>query len=189
MNPVLFLDRDGTILLEPNDYKISSFKKLRFLPFVITSLVTLKSIGYHLVMVSNQDGLGTEYLPWASFLPVHHLMLDILASEGILFEAVLIDTHYDHDDHPNRKPNTGMVLPWLAHKSIDLQRSFVIGDRKTDAHLAANLNCQSITIKCPLSYDGDHELQHYPSYPTVVFNDWRDITRFLQKKVQHHNNV
>lgn len=187
--PVLFLDRDGTILLEPSDYKVNSFGKLRFLPFVITSLAALKNAGYQFVMITNQDGLGTDYLPWEDFLPVHNLMLEILAHEGITFEAVLIDTHYDHENHPNRKPNAGMVLPWLARHSVDLPGSFVIGDRKTDAHLAQNLGCQSITIKCPLSADGDHELQCYPSYPTTSFSDWRDVSRFLLTKIQRRSNA
>ena len=183
IKPTLFLDRDGTILLEPNDYKIDSFEKLRFLPSVISSLSTLKEAGYQLVMVSNQEEVGTESFSWEKFLAVHNLMLDILFHEGITFEEVLIDTHHAHENHPNRKPEIGMISPWLKQNPVDMTRSFVIGDRKTDAHLALNLGCQSITIKCSASANGDYELQNYPDYPTTTFDHWKQITRFLLEKL------
>lgn len=179
---VLFVDRDGTLIREPSDYQIDSFEKLSFLPGAICALRQLVEAGYHLVMVTNQDGLGTQAWPESRFWPVHNFVMSLLAGEGIAFEGVFIDRHFAHENHPNRKPGTGMLTDFLATHPIDMAASYVIGDRKTDAQLAHNLGCRSITIKDGLSYDGDAKPTGdapVPEVPTVHVNSWAEITRLL----------
>ncbi|MBX3103090.1 MAG: histidinol-phosphatase [Bacteroidetes bacterium] len=176
---ILFLDRDGTIIREPHDFQIDTLEKVSFLPYVITSLAQLVQAGYELVMVTNQDGLGTPVLPWEHFNPPQQFMLDILAGEGISFLEICIDEHYAHEDHPNRKPGTGMILPLLQKYDIDLGASYVVGDRKTDAKLAENFGCASLTIKDALSNDGDATLTDMPAPPTVHFTNWQDLARWV----------
>ena len=172
MRKVLFLDRDGTLIREPEDYQIDSLDKLVFLPGVIAALRKLRLAGYHLVIVSNQDGLGEPHFPLERFHVPNNKMLEIFAGEGVDFDAVMVDEHYEHENHPNRKPNTGMVLPYLAQHPVDLSQCFMIGDRKTDALLAANLGIRSLTIKDPLSNDGDKKCTHIPDQPTTTFTSW-----------------
>jgi imidazoleglycerol-phosphate dehydratase/histidinol-phosphatase len=178
---ILFIDRDGTIIREPHDYQIDSLDKVSFLPYVIGSLSKLVAAGYELVMVSNQDGLGSDALPWEKFNPPQAFMEAVLAGEGITFLEVLLDEHYAHENHPNRKPSTGMILPLLARYDIDLGQCYVIGDRKTDAKLAENLGCRSLTIKDALSNDGDATLTDMPQPPTQLFTDWRALTDWVLK--------
>lgn len=179
---ILFLDRDGTIIREPEDFCVNTLDKVVFLPYVIHSLRTLVLAGYELVMVTNQDGLGEPHFPWSDFEVPNNYMLSVLAGEGIHFLEVCIDEHYAHENHPNRKPGTGMILPLLQRYDIDLGQSWVVGDRKTDAKLAENLGCGSLTIKDPLSNDGDATLGDYPQPPTHRFTAWVDIVEFLLKK-------
>lgn len=144
---ILFIDRDGTILREPDDEQIDSFDKFKFVPGAIGALSFLvRHTDYRLVLVSNQDGLGTESYPEADFWPTHNLMLDILKSEGVEFEAQHIDRSFPHENLPTRKPGIGMLTSYLEDKIIDIENSYVIGDRQTDAELACNLGCKSLIL-------------------------------------------
>ncbi len=136
---ILFVDRDGTLIVEPPDEQIDRFEKFRLLPGVISGLKRLVGAGYELVMVSNQDGLGTDRFPTADFEGPQKLLLDILASEGIVFREVLIDPHFPGDGAETRKPGTGMVRHYLRANAIDTEASAVIGDRETDLELARNM--------------------------------------------------
>lgn len=148
MKKVLFIDRDGTLIVEPKDnFQVDSFEKLEFLPNVISSLKNIKEeTDFVLVMITNQDGLGTKSFPVKTFLPVHNLMLDIFKSEGILFDDIFIDRTFAKDNAPTRKPNTGLLTKYLDASKYDLENSFVIGDRLTDIQLAKNLNAKGILI-------------------------------------------
>jgi len=128
---ILFIDRDGTLIVEPPDQQIDSLEKLELIPGVIPALLELKAAGYEFVIVSNQDGLGTESLPLADFEPAQQKMLDLFSSQGIAFSAVHINPHFEHENSPERKPGIGMVLDYLKSGELDLQDSWVIGDRLT----------------------------------------------------------
>ena len=147
MKKVLFIDRDGTLALEPEDYQLDAFDKLIFYPQVFTYLGKIaKELDYTLVMVTNQDGLGTESFPENTFWPVHNLLLKSLEQEGIFFEEVLIDRSLPKDSAPTRKPKTGMLTQYFDDSLYDIANSFVIGDRLTDIELAKNLNAKGIFI-------------------------------------------
>lgn len=144
---ILFIDRDGTILCEPEDEQVDSYEKFRFVPGAIGALSFLvRHTDYHLVMVSNQDGLGTASYPEADFWPTHNLMLDILRGEGVEFEAQHIDRSFPHDHLPTRKPGTAMLTAYMDDPEVDMAHSYVIGDRETDAQLAVNLGCKSLIL-------------------------------------------
>lgn len=146
MKKALFIDRDGTILCEPEDEQVDSFEKFHFVPGAIGSLTFLrKHTDFEFVMVSNQDGLGTDSYPEEDFLPTHRLMLDILVGEGVTFDAIHIDRSFPEDNLPTRKPGTGMLGRYMTGE-YDLASSWVIGDRATDAQLADNLGCRSIIL-------------------------------------------
>lgn len=144
----IFIDRDGTLIKEPADEQIDSLEKLEFVPGVISALGKVVGQGYELVMVSNQDGLGTPSFPEDTFWPAHQKMLDTLSGERICFDAQLIDRHFPEDNAPTRKPGTGMLTKYMDG-SYDLQRSFVIGDRASDMELAHNLGAQGILLQTP----------------------------------------
>ncbi|MCC5931100.1 MAG: bifunctional histidinol-phosphatase/imidazoleglycerol-phosphate dehydratase HisB [Cyclobacteriaceae bacterium] len=142
---VLFIDRDGTLIKEPEiDFQVDAFEKLEFIPGAITWLrkLALES-DYELVMVTNQDGLGTDSFPEENFWPVHNLMMKTFEGEGINFSEVLIDRSFEHENLPTRKPGTGMLQHYIDG-AYDLSASYVIGDRVTDLQLAANLGCRGI---------------------------------------------
>lgn len=142
MKKILFIDRDGTILREPEDEQIDSYEKFQFVPGAIGTLSFLRShTDYLFVMVSNQDGLGTASYPEEDFWPTQNLMLDILKSEGVEFDAIHIDRSFPEDNLPTRKPGTAMLTEYLTGE-YDLANSFVIGDRESDRLLASNLGCQ-----------------------------------------------
>ena len=143
---ILFIDRDGTILREPADEQIDSFQKFEFMPGAIGALSFLRRhTDYLFVLVSNQDGLGTTSYPEADFWPTQNLMLDVLASEGVRFDAIHIDRSFPQDNLPTRKPGTAMLTEYMQG-DYDLTHSWVIGDRPTDRQLAENLGCQSILL-------------------------------------------
>ncbi|NJM93730.1 MAG: bifunctional histidinol-phosphatase/imidazoleglycerol-phosphate dehydratase HisB, partial [Cytophagales bacterium] len=144
---VLFIDRDGTIIAEPPvDFQVDSLEKLAFLPGVISALKKISEQGqYRLVLVTNQDGLGTDSFPEHTFWPAHQKMLDILKGEGIEFAAQHIDRTFEHEGKETRKPGTGMLGEYLSG-AYDLANSYVIGDRLTDVKLAQNLGCKAIFI-------------------------------------------
>ena len=147
MKKVLFIDRDGTIIVEPADnFQVDSLEKLRFLPKAISNLRKIaEELDYELVMVTNQDGLGTDSLPEDAFWPAHNMMIEILQGEGVHFAAVHIDPSFEHENTPNRKPGIGMLKQYLSSE-YDLANSYVIGDRKTDLQLAKNLGTKAIFI-------------------------------------------
>jgi len=169
MKKVLFIDRDGTIIEEPADEQVDSVEEFRFLPGVITALSKIaKETDYELVMVTNQDGLGTTAFPEETFWPSHNKMLQILKGEGVEFAEIFIDRTFPEDNAPTRKPGTAMLTRYLS-QGIDLQTSYVIGDRITDLQLAENLGCNAIYIK-----DEPHPLSSFNS------TDWNDIYKYLK---------
>jgi imidazoleglycerol-phosphate dehydratase / histidinol-phosphatase len=147
MKKVLFIDRDGTIIIEPPvDFQVDSLEKLEFYPMVLSNLrKIIEETDYELVMVTNQDGLGTSSFPEDTFWPAHEKMLTTLKNEGIIFKDILIDRSFPHEGKPTRKPGTGMLNAYM-NGDYDLANSYVIGDRKTDIELAKNLGAKSIFI-------------------------------------------
>ena len=175
MKQALFIDRDGTILVEPEDEQIDSYSKFQFLPCVIRNLNFIKSkLDFEFVMVSNQDGLGTSSYPYEDFYPTHNLMLDILKGEGVEFDNILIDKSFPYENLPTRKPGTAMLTAYLDG-SYDLENSYVIGDRITDALLAKNLGCKAIIIT--QSEDVKSELENDDR--VAIVNSWDRIAELL----------
>lgn len=169
MKKVLFIDRDGTILIEPQDEQLDSFAKLTFLPGAITNLSRIAlETDYELVMVTNQDGLGTSSFPEDTFWPVQNKMLEILKGEGVEFAEIFIDRSMPHQNAPTRKPGTAMLTKYLA-KGVDLGSSYVIGDRPTDVQLAKNLGCRAILINPEKSADA-----------VLTTMSWNEIYSFLK---------
>ena len=147
MKRLLFIDRDGTLIKEPADEQIDSFEKLEFVEGVFRNLGFIrKNLDFEFVMVSNQDGLGTDSFPEDTFWPVHNFILQTLKGEGIEFDNILIDRHFPEDNHPCRKPGTGMLTEYIDNPEYDLANSYVIGDRETDAQLAENLGCKALIL-------------------------------------------
>ncbi len=147
MKKILFIDRDGTLIHEPEDEQIDSFEKLVFVDGVFRNLSFIrKNLDFEFVMVSNQDGLGTDSFPEDTFWPVHNFILQTLKGEGIEFDRQFIDPHFPEDNHPNRKPGTGMLTEYIDNPEYDLAGSYVIGDRESDAQLAENLGCKSLIL-------------------------------------------
>lgn len=166
---VLFIDRDGTIIREPEDFQIDSFEKLEFLPNSISSLSKIaRELNYELVMVSNQDGLGTDSFPEDTFWPVHNFIINTLKNEGVNFAEIFIDPSFEHENKPTRKPGTAMLSKYIYGK-YDIENSFVIGDRKTDIKLAENLGSKSIFI-------GEEE----NTLATFFTQDWNEIYQYLK---------
>ncbi len=146
MKKVLFLDRDGTIIVEPEDKQIDSFEKLAFIPKAISNLRKIaEETDFEFVMVTNQDGLGTHSFPEDTFWPAHQKMLQILQGEGIVFNNILIDRTFEHEKSNTRKPGTGLLSDYMQG-NYDLAHSYVIGDRLTDVQLAHNLGAKAILI-------------------------------------------
>ena len=144
---LLFIDRDGTIIEEPEDEQIDSFAKLKFTRGVFGSMAFIRQhLDFKFVMVSNQDGLGTDSFPEDTFWPVHNFILQTLESEGVTFDDIKIDRHFPEDNSPMRKPGTGMLTEYMDKEKYDLANSYVIGDRETDAQLAENLGCKALIL-------------------------------------------
>jgi imidazoleglycerol-phosphate dehydratase/histidinol-phosphatase len=151
MKKVLFIDRDGTLIIEPEDEQIDSFEKLEFYPGVFQYLSRIAGeLDYELVMVSNQDGLGTSSFPEETFWPVQNMILKTFENEGVRFSDILLDRSFPEDNLPTRKPGTAMLTHYLKG-DYDLENSYVIGDRLTDVQLADNMGCKSILISSTLS--------------------------------------
>jgi imidazoleglycerol-phosphate dehydratase/histidinol-phosphatase len=169
MKKVLFIDRDGTLVIEPPiDYQLDSLEKLEFYPGVFQWLSRIaKELDFELVMVTNQDGLGTSSFPEESFWPAHHKIMQALENEGIVFAEVLIDRSFPEDNAPTRKPRTGLLNKYI-HGDYDLENSYVIGDRATDIELARNLNSQGIFIG----------LEHADA--VLSTQSWQEIYSFLK---------
>ena len=147
MKRILFIDRDGTLIEEPADEQIDSFSKLKFTPGVFRNLSFIREkLDFEFVMVSNQDGLGTDSFPEDTFWPVHNFILQTLEGEGIRFDDILIDPHFPEDHAPTRKPNTGLVEKYINNPEYDIANSYVIGDRETDRTFAQNIGCKSLIL-------------------------------------------
>lgn len=185
MKKVLFIDRDGTLILEPEDFQIDAFEKLKFLPGMISNLAKIvRETDFELVMVSNQDGLGTESFPEETFHPVQNFILETLENEGIIFSEVFIDRSFAHENLPTRKPNTGLLEKYFSDE-YDLKKSFVIGDRETDVQLARNLGAKAIFIKNP-------NFEIVESETIFVAENWGKIYEFLKlppRKVSHQRTT
>lgn len=148
MKRVLFIDRDGTLIREPADEQIDSFEKLKPVPGMVSGLAFIAShTDYELVMVSNQDGLGTASFPEATFHPVQDFLLDLLRGEGIVFSDVLVDRSVEKEHLPTRKPGIGLLEKYTGNPAYDLAHSYVIGDRLTDVELAVNLGCKAVLLQ------------------------------------------
>ena len=144
---LLFIDRDGTLIEEPADEQIDSFEKLKFVKGVFRNLAFIcEKLDFEFVMVSNQDGLGTDSFPEDTFWPVHNFILQTLEGEGITFDEILIDPHFPEDNAPTRKPNTGLVEKYINNPDYDIANSYVIGDRETDRTFARNIGCKSLIL-------------------------------------------
>lgn len=171
MKRALFIDRDGTIIIEPEDEQIDSLEKLVYYPKVFQYLSLIaKELEYELVMVSNQDGLGTDSFPEETFWPAHNKMLKALENEGILFDEILIDRSFPHENLPTRKPGTGLVTHYMKG-GYDLANSFVIGDRETDVALAKNMGTKSIFLNSEPNKEA-----------TLTTTDWGEIYRYLKQE-------
>ena len=148
MKRVLFIDRDGTLIREPADEQIDSFEKLKPVPGMVTGLAFIAAhTDYELVMVSNQDGLGTAAFPEATFHPVQDFLLDLLRGEGVVFSDVLVDRSFEKEHLPTRKPGIGLLGKYTGNPAYDLAHSYVIGDRLTDVELAVNLGCKAVLLQ------------------------------------------
>lgn len=178
MRKCLFIDRDGTLVREPEDEQIDSFGKIEFLPGVFTALASIrKSLDFEFIMVTNQDGLGTDSFPEGDFWPVHDFILKCFKGEGVEFDAIHIDRSFPSDSCDTRKPGTGMLKSY-TDGTCDMGNSFVVGDRLTDLELAANLGCGCILINGN-NIDIPQELQGSCS---LVAGSWKEIESFLQGK-------
>ena len=168
MRPILFIDRDGTIVSETNDGFVDQIEKLIFLPGVLYYLRKIQEESQFLmVLVSNQDGLGTDGHQESRFYPIHNFIMRTLTSQGIHFDSVHIDEHYESSNHENRKPGIGMLMTYLKG-NYDIAKSYVIGDRETDIELAENLGCQGIFLGKETSKE-----------VSLVTTSWKDIYEFL----------
>lgn len=181
MKKVLFIDRDGTLALEPEDYQLDAFEKLIFYPQVFTFLGKIaKELDYSLVMVTNQDGLGTDSFPEDTFWPVHKLLLKSFEQEGIVFEEVLIDRSFPEDNSPNRKPKTGFLTSYLEGNQYDLNHSYVIGDRLTDMELAKNLGAKGIFIANDETLGVEEASEGLTDSIALKTTTWEAIYKFLK---------
>lgn len=187
MKKALFIDRDGTIIREPADEQIDSFDKLQFVAGTFRALSTIVRLtDYELVMVSNQDGLGTPSFPEETFWPVHNFILDTLRGEGIVFDNILIDRHFPHDNAPTRKPATGMLTDYLSG-DYDLSQCYVIGDRDTDLQLAENLGCRGLKIEehGVMTWDKITEIVVAGERSASVHRTTRETDIFVQIDLDH----
>lgn len=169
MKKVLFIDRDGTIILEPpTDYQVDSLEKLEFLPGAISNLRKIAELDYELVMVTNQDGLGTDSFPEDTFWPAHNKMLKTLENEGVVFDEICIDRTFESENAETRKPRTGLLTKYFSDE-YDLENSFVFGDRETDIQLAENLGAKAIFIS-----------ENTNDRAALSTTSWDEIFDFLQ---------
>jgi len=186
MKKVLFIDRDGTLAIEPPvDYQLDSFEKLEFYPKVFQYLGKIaKELDFELVMVTNQDGLGTDSFPEATFWPVHNFLINTFEKEAVVFTEQIIDKTFSKDNASTRKPNTGLLTHYFS-ETYDLENSFVIGDRLTDIELAKNLGAKGILINNN-NTEGEDEItvakEELRQFISLETNDWSAIYQFLKVK-------
>jgi imidazoleglycerol-phosphate dehydratase/histidinol-phosphatase len=197
MKRILFIDRDGTLINEaPPTYQLDSFDKLTFYPSMFEYMGKIaRELDYELVMVTNQDGLGTAAFPENTFWPLHNLVMKSLEGEGIYFSKILIDKTFVTDNAPTRKPGTGMLTEYLGNKNYDIANSYVIGDRITDVQLAKNLGCKAIWLHNDPSLGGSEvkdKAEELRSTVALQTTEWKDIYSFLKlglRKVSHQRNT
>lgn len=194
---VLFIDRDGTMINEyPPKYQIDSLDKVTFYPYVFKYLGKIvEEMDYELVLVTNQDGLGTADFTEDQFNPPHNLIMTSFANEGIVFSDELIDRSYPEQNLPTRKPGTGMFSRYLNNPDYDIPNSFVIGDRITDVQLAKNLNCKAIWLKNDPDLGGKEvkdSMEELEEVVVLATKDWKDIYEFLKlgkREILHQRNT
>ncbi|OQP63140.1 bifunctional imidazole glycerol-phosphate dehydratase/histidinol phosphatase [Niastella vici] len=197
MKRILFIDRDGTLINEaPPTYQLDSFDKLTFYPNMFEYMGRIaRELDYELVMVTNQDGLGTNSFPEDTFWPLHNLVMKSLEGEGIHFSAVHIDRTFPHDHAPTRKPGTGMLTQYLNNPAYDIANSYVIGDRITDVQLAKNLGCKAIWLnQDPNLGAGEIKDKVAELRPVIALESthWSVIYEYLKlglRKVVHERNT
>ncbi|MPT33096.1 MAG: bifunctional histidinol-phosphatase/imidazoleglycerol-phosphate dehydratase HisB [Chryseobacterium sp.] len=183
MKKLLFIDRDGTLVLEPEDYQVDSFQKLKFYPQVFTYLSKIvKELDYELVMVTNQDGLGTDSHPEENFWTIQNFIIETFESQDIRFEDIFIDKTFAKDNAPTRKPNTGLLTKYFDEEIYDLENSFVIGDRITDVKLAKNLNSKAIFINTDENLGAEEILENDELEDVIGLKttSWKEIYEFLK---------
>ncbi len=176
----LFIDRDGTLVVEPPiDYQLDSLEKLEFIPKVFRNMAFIrKKLDFELVMVTNQDGLGTDSFPEDTFYPAHNKMLKIFEGEGVTFDAIYIDRSFPEENLPTRKPGTAMLTAYLDG-GYDMSASYVIGDRITDMMLARNLGCRGILYGDADKMAAEVEVNGVSEVCALITDDWDKITEFL----------
>ena len=182
---VLFIDRDGTIIQEPPGYQVDAFEKVTFYPKAFTYLSKIaQELDYKLVMITNQDGLGTDIFPEDTFWPVHNFILKSFENEGVVFDDVFIDKTFPEDNADTRKPGTGMLTEFFS-ENYDLENSFVLGDRITDIELAKNLGAQGVFISDHTDLGADEittEREELEKFIALETTDWQKIYEFLKLK-------
>lgn len=195
MKKVLFIDRDGTLITEPADEQIDSFEKLEFYPRSLYYLSKIaKELDFDLVMVTNQDGLGTDSHPEQNFWPVHNFVMKTFANEGVVFSEVIIDKTFAHQNAPTRKPNTGLLQHFME-EGYDMKNSFVIGDRINDVILAKNLGAKAIWLSNNLDLGANENLDKIETLEEVIAlrtQNWEDIYTMLKagtRTVHHERNT
>lgn len=194
MKRILFIDRDGVVLQEPpTDFQVDSIEKTSFVPGAITQLHRIAAdFDFYKVMVTNQDGLGTESYPEDVFHPFHDLMLRTLEGEGFVFDEMIIDRTFAADNQPTRKPGTALLSHFINNPAFDLAHSFVIGDRWSDIQLAKNLGCKAIYLKSGLHELSEEQVFEYADTIVLETSDWAEIYAFLKlglRKVAHERNT
>ena len=198
MKKVLFIDRDGTLALEPADYQLDALEKLVFYPEVFTYLGKIaREMDYELVMVTNQDGLGTASFPEDTFWPTHNFILKSFENEGVIFDNILIDKSFPADNAPTRKPRTGLLTQYLDSEQYDLANSFVIGDRLTDMELAKNLGAKGLFIANDEALGAGEAAKDLEAAIALKTTQWKEIYSFLklnqrivvQKRTTHETDI
>ena len=181
MKKALFVDRDGTIIVEPPvDYQVDSLEKLEFVSGAISALKSIAELDFELVMATNQDGLGTASFPEDTFHPAHNKMLKTLAGEGVVFADQLIDRSFPEDNAPTRKPRTGMFGKYLSGE-YDLANSYVVGDRLTDVELAWNLGAKAILLQPKEAGEQMLQGKEYAACCVLVSDNWWDVAELLRR--------
>jgi imidazoleglycerol-phosphate dehydratase/histidinol-phosphatase len=191
---ILFLDRDGVILKEqPPDFQLDSLEKTVFMKGVIGALSQIAAtLDYYKVLITNQDGLGTDIFPESSFLPYQEMMIRTLAGEGFTFDEIHIDRTFEKDNQPTRKPGTMLLKHFIGNEEYDLANSFMIGDRWTDMQLAMNLGVKGILIKSPFLPLTPAQEDKYKDVIALATDDWKEIYTFLKnglRQVKHERNT
>ena len=195
LQKILFVDRDGTMIKEPADEQIDSFEKLEFYPGALTYLPKIaKELDFELVMVTNQDGLGTASYPENTFWPVHNFILKTFEAEGVKFSNIVVDRTFPAENAPTRKPGTALLTQYLDTEKYDLKGSFTIGDRKNDVLLGRNLGAKAIWLNNNSGLGGAEftEADHIGDTIALETTDWQKIYEFLklgQRVIEHRRST